>query len=129
MEMGKVHEEGLNLPDSVPSIVSMTGHINYHAAQQVFIVNWLPDMFDKGKKSCKTDLHRADYTVTAGIGAHKLHRNMVNWNEARRTCAAEGGNANYLYMWVSRSFRWIKNRKMGEELTLGIDFECDVDVL
>lgn len=90
MQVTNSHESHATA-DAAPSIVSMTGHINYHAAQQVFFVNGLPDMFRKGMKECKTHLQRDDYLVTAGMGAHKLHTNLMTWNQARKTCKAEGG--------------------------------------
>ena len=32
------------------------------------------------------------YTLTPGVGAHKLHLEKKNWNDARNTCIKEGGN-------------------------------------
>ncbi|XP_076677817.1 hemolymph lipopolysaccharide-binding protein-like [Andrena cerasifolii] len=77
--------------DSVPSSVSMSGQFNYHAAQQVFFVNGLPDIYRKAMKDCSMHLRRFDYVETAGMGAHKLHTNSMNWNQARKTCMTEGG--------------------------------------
>ena len=77
--------------DSVPSIVNMNGHFNYHAGQQVFFVNGPPDMLHKGTKGCMSYLQRDDYVVTVGIGAHKLHKRKMKWNQARKSCMDEGG--------------------------------------
>ncbi|XP_046624979.1 hemolymph lipopolysaccharide-binding protein-like isoform X1 [Neodiprion virginianus] len=36
--------------------------------------------------------HRADYIYTLGIGAHKLHTEVVSWNDARRNCHDENAS-------------------------------------
>ena len=77
--------------DSVAPIVNMTGDFNYHAAQQVFYLNVLPDMLRKVMKGCVSHMQRDDYVVTVGIGAHKLNKRKVKWDEARKACMAEGG--------------------------------------
>ncbi|XP_033338704.2 C-type lectin lectoxin-Thr1 [Megalopta genalis] len=45
-----------------------------------------------GKISCAPSLKRNDYVVTRGLGAHKLQRDKVSWNEARKACMMEGAN-------------------------------------
>nr|XP_033338713.1 hemolymph lipopolysaccharide-binding protein-like [Megalopta genalis] len=44
------------------------------------------------KTSCATSLDRCDYAITPGIGAHKLHKRKMTWNEARKICIMEGGH-------------------------------------
>ncbi|XP_078051017.1 perlucin-like protein [Augochlora pura] len=44
------------------------------------------------KISCSPSLKRSDYVVTRGLGAHKLQRRRMSWNEARKTCLMEGAN-------------------------------------
>ena len=77
--------------DSLSSIVNMTGNFNYHAAQQVFFLNGLSDMLRMAMKGCVSHVQRDDYVVTVGIGAHKLNKRKVKWDEARKACMAEGG--------------------------------------
>ncbi|XP_076235829.1 uncharacterized protein LOC143180171 [Calliopsis andreniformis] len=74
------------------SIVQMTGSYNYHADQQVFFMNSLPQKLNKGFKSCLSFLERDDYTVTPEVGVHKLHLRKRKWNHARKSCMEEGGH-------------------------------------
>ena len=121
MEMGKVHEEGLILPDSLPSIVNMNGHFNYHAGQQVFFVNGPPDMLRKGTKGCMSYLQRDDYVVTVGMGAHKLHKRRMKWNQARKSCMDEGGQLAIINSVEEEALllNWAKREKV-ESTWLGV---------
>ncbi|XP_054001325.1 hemolymph lipopolysaccharide-binding protein-like [Hylaeus anthracinus] len=77
-------------PDS-PSVVNLNGHFNYQATQQIFFINGSPDTRRRRLDNCISVVHRDDYVVAAGVGAHKLHRRRLTWNHARRSCAYEGG--------------------------------------
>ncbi|XP_043249692.1 hemolymph lipopolysaccharide-binding protein-like isoform X1 [Colletes gigas] len=71
------------------ALVNMNGQYNYQAGQQVFFINdWRRR---RGPKNCVNFIERDDYEITVGIGAHKLHRRNVTWNQARKSCKAEGG--------------------------------------
>ncbi|XP_076378566.1 hemolymph lipopolysaccharide-binding protein-like [Megalopta genalis] len=60
------------------------------------IKNGVPDVLPcrryEDRIGCVPFLDRIDYVVTPGIGAHKIHRNRVTWNEARKICMEEGAH-------------------------------------
>nr|XP_033329042.1 hemolymph lipopolysaccharide-binding protein-like [Megalopta genalis] len=44
------------------------------------------------KVGCIPTLDRCDYVATPGLGAHKVHKRHVTWNEARKICLMEGAH-------------------------------------
>ncbi|XP_078040738.1 C-type lectin domain family 4 member M-like [Augochlora pura] len=42
------------------------------------------------KICCTSKLDRTDYAITPGLGAYKIHKRSVTWNEARKICVKEG---------------------------------------
>ncbi|XP_076378049.1 hemolymph lipopolysaccharide-binding protein-like [Megalopta genalis] len=52
----------------------------------------LPYRRYKDRIGCIHFLDRCDYIVTPGIGAHKVHRHEVTWNEAQKICMVEGAH-------------------------------------
>ncbi|XP_076666313.1 C-type mannose receptor 2-like [Andrena cerasifolii] len=56
----------------------------------------------KVMKGCVDRVPRDDYAVVPSMGAYKLHKRSRKWNDARKSCMAEGGDGNYLYTtWCS----------------------------
>ncbi|XP_078042724.1 hemolymph lipopolysaccharide-binding protein-like [Augochlora pura] len=45
-----------------------------------------------GKICCTPTLGRNDYIVTPGLGAHKIHKREMSWNDARLVCLMEGAH-------------------------------------
>nr|XP_033329028.1 hemolymph lipopolysaccharide-binding protein-like [Megalopta genalis] len=44
------------------------------------------------KIGCIPTLDRCDYVATPGLGAHKVHKRKMTWNEARKICLMEGAH-------------------------------------
>ena len=42
-------------------------------------------------KMCTIGEVRDDYVVVQGMGAYKLHKRLIPWNQARKICMEEGG--------------------------------------
>ncbi|XP_076643419.1 C-type lectin lectoxin-Thr1-like isoform X1 [Halictus rubicundus] len=72
--------------------LTINGRNIYHAQQQAFYINAVPNTVFIGRKGyCVSTLERNDYVITPGIGAHKLFKHKVPWNTAREICMREGG--------------------------------------
>ncbi|XP_078051018.1 hemolymph lipopolysaccharide-binding protein-like [Augochlora pura] len=93
LEFAKANNRTVTLGEcSAGEKVTLNGGNNYHATQQVFYINAYPQAVYQGPKGyCVTALDRADYVPRPGIGAQKLFKHKVAWNEAREICMAEGG--------------------------------------
>lgn len=92
LEFAKASNRTVTLGECSAEKVTLTGGNNYHATQQVFYINAYPQTVYQGPKGyCVTSLDRTDYVLRPGIGAQRLFKHKVAWNEAREICMAEGG--------------------------------------
>ncbi|XP_033338705.2 hemolymph lipopolysaccharide-binding protein [Megalopta genalis] len=92
LEFAKANNRSVTLGECTAEKVTLNGGNNYHATQQVFYINANPQTVFQGPRGyCVTTLDRNDYIPRPRIGAQKLFKHKVVWNEAREICMAEGG--------------------------------------
>ena len=106
LSTGVLYSAGRNLPDSVHLSLDQMKIMNSHESNATAV-----QQFHKVMKRCTSHLQRDDYVVTKGMGAHKLNKRKVKWDEARKACIAEGGllaiinsvqEATMLVEWMNR---------------------------
>ncbi|XP_054001327.1 hemolymph lipopolysaccharide-binding protein-like [Hylaeus anthracinus] len=76
---GETYDSGRSSADSVQC------QNNYDADKQSFFVN------GRQRGTPNDAKMKEGYTITRGIGAHKLFNKRLKWNAARQTCMRDGG--------------------------------------
>ncbi|XP_076666562.1 uncharacterized protein LOC143368072 [Andrena cerasifolii] len=83
-----------NITDSELLTIEEDDDVDYQSGRDV---NGQPLDMLKVMKGCVDRVPRDDYAVVPSMGAYKLHKRSRKWNDARKSCMAEGGDGNYLY--------------------------------